>query len=365
MNPATLAETAERMKSMKPQDIDGLLSEMASMSSEQKAQLKAMGMDPGMMERSMKMMRDNPSIMASAQKMMEKMSPAELQASSKLAQEQMASMSPEQMEQAAKAMAAAPQAELDASLDAIKSVASVQNSAKDPALIDAMFKAAEYMSRPPTGGVTFRAFASAGPVAALRGARETDLSESELQECWQAGTLGAPRADRAAFERAWREVSELFEGDIMDEARDPYSAEARAGLDVPARSPVDADAFAGMPPPTVGAGVSAEQMAQVSEQVKAMGDGDLSAMLDQMSNMGPAEEARLREMGVDPAMMRKSVAMMQSNPLMRKAAQAMVSKMSPDQLKNAGQAAQKQMATMSKEQLDAAMDNMKKDAEEK
>lgn len=32
----------------------------------------------------MKMMRDNPSIMASAQKMMEKMSPAELQASSKV-----------------------------------------------------------------------------------------------------------------------------------------------------------------------------------------------------------------------------------------------------------------------------------------
>jgi len=32
----------------------------------------------------MKMMRDNPSIMASAQKMMEKMTPAELQASSKV-----------------------------------------------------------------------------------------------------------------------------------------------------------------------------------------------------------------------------------------------------------------------------------------
>jgi hypothetical protein len=48
MNPATLAETAERMKSMKPGDIDSLLSEMASMSSDQKAQLKAMGMDPGM-----------------------------------------------------------------------------------------------------------------------------------------------------------------------------------------------------------------------------------------------------------------------------------------------------------------------------
>jgi hypothetical protein len=115
----------------------------------------------------------------------------------------MAKMTPEQMEQAAKSMAAAPQADLDASLNAIKSMASVQNSAKDPILIDAMFKAAEYMSRPPTGGVTFRAFASVGPVAALRGDRDTDLSEAELKECWQAGTRGSPRADRNAFERVW------------------------------------------------------------------------------------------------------------------------------------------------------------------
>jgi hypothetical protein len=48
MNPATLAETAERMKSMKPEDIDSLLAEMASMGPEQKAQLKSMGMDPAM-----------------------------------------------------------------------------------------------------------------------------------------------------------------------------------------------------------------------------------------------------------------------------------------------------------------------------
>ena len=162
------------------------------------------------------------------------------------------------------------------------------------------------------------------------------------------------------------EITELFEGDIMDEARDPYSAQARAGLEVPAPSPgVDAEAFAGMPPPTVGSGVSAEQMAQVSDQVKNMKDEDLSTMLDQMSNMGPAEEARLKEMGVDPAMMKESVEMMKNNPLMRKAAQAMVSKMSPEQLKNAGQAAQQQMASMSPEQMQAAMDNMKKEAEGK
>ena len=48
MNPATLAETAERMKSLKPEDIDSLLAEMASMGPEQKAQLKSMGMDPAM-----------------------------------------------------------------------------------------------------------------------------------------------------------------------------------------------------------------------------------------------------------------------------------------------------------------------------
>ena len=48
MNPATMAETAERMRTMKPGDIDGLLSEMATMSPVQKEQLKSMGMDPAM-----------------------------------------------------------------------------------------------------------------------------------------------------------------------------------------------------------------------------------------------------------------------------------------------------------------------------
>ena len=44
------------MKSMKPSDMDSLIKEMDSMDDQQKAQLKAMGMDPKMMERSMKMM---------------------------------------------------------------------------------------------------------------------------------------------------------------------------------------------------------------------------------------------------------------------------------------------------------------------
>jgi hypothetical protein len=121
-----------------------------------------------------------------------------------LAQEQMARMSPEQMEEAASKIASAPASELDGAVGAIKDLASVQNSAKDPALLDAMFKAAEYMSRPPTGVVTYRAFSLLGPIAALRGDLETDLSEDELKECWQAGVVPATaRADRRAFERVW------------------------------------------------------------------------------------------------------------------------------------------------------------------
>lgn len=94
------------------------------MSQAQKDQLKRMGMDPEMMERSMKMMQENPAVMASAQKMMEKvklknehkevqyfqnvssascflqMTPQELLESSKKAQEQMSKMTPEQLEAA-------------------------------------------------------------------------------------------------------------------------------------------------------------------------------------------------------------------------------------------------------------------------
>lgn len=74
--------------------------------------------------------------------------------------------------------------DVDAAVDAVKKNASVAGSSSDPVLIDAMFKAAEYMSRPPSGGVSFRAFKTLGPIATLLGPRESDLSVEELNECW-------------------------------------------------------------------------------------------------------------------------------------------------------------------------------------
>lgn len=50
---------------------------------------------------SMKMMKDNPQMMATAQKLMSNMTPEEMLAQSKAAQEKMSSMSKEELEEAA------------------------------------------------------------------------------------------------------------------------------------------------------------------------------------------------------------------------------------------------------------------------
>lgn len=78
MDPASMAATADRMKNMKPEEMDVLIKEIDDMDDAQRQQLKAMGMDPTMMKMSMKMMKENPAIMQSAQRMMEKMSPEEM-----------------------------------------------------------------------------------------------------------------------------------------------------------------------------------------------------------------------------------------------------------------------------------------------
>jgi len=67
----------------------------------------------------------------------------------------------------------------------------------------------------------------------------------------------------------------------------------------------------------------------------------------------------MKAMGADPEMMKKAASMMKSNPMMRKAAQMMMKNMTPDQMLKASQQAQQQMAGMSKEDLQKAMDNLK------
>jgi hypothetical protein len=363
-NAASLADTAQRMKTMTPSDVQSMITELSNMNAVQRDELKRLGMDPDAMLRSMAMMRDNPAIMASAQRMMEKMTPEEMLLSSKKAQEQMSKMSPEDFDAAAKMMSSVSPTEIDNAVDAIRgnfdknevfkdskgaydviaseesSSASTRNGASDPAVIDAFYRSAEFMSRPPTGGVTFRAFKTLAPIAALMGERESDLSLSELKECWETGCLGADRVDRAGFLRVWREVGELFEGDIMDEARDPNSADARAGIEVNGRAAPQSQRSE----PVVGATLSDDQLLMVNEQIKNMSDDQMTQMLESMSNMGADEENRLRAMGVDPGMMKASIKMMKDNPMMRKAAQAMVSKLSPEQLRQASEQAQKQLA---------------------
>lgn len=63
--------------------------------------LHPLGMDPDTMLISMRMMKDNPQMMATAQKLMSNMTPEEMLQQSKAAQEKMSSMSREELEQAA------------------------------------------------------------------------------------------------------------------------------------------------------------------------------------------------------------------------------------------------------------------------
>ena len=184
----------------------------------------------------------------------------------------------------------------------------------------------------------------------------------ELKECWDEGARGETRVNRQGFERAWLAVNDLFEEDMLDEARDPESADARAqaGLEDDDEEGGASPGGAGVDVGEVGAALTPDQLKLVNEQVKNMGEEDMKGMLEQMANMGPAEEAALRKMGFDPGMMRKSIEMMKGNPMMLKAAQSMIGKMSPEQMAQASKQAQKQMQGMSKEDIDKAMKNMEK-----
>merc|ERR1712071_308181 len=114
--------------------------------------------------------------------------------------------------------------------------------------------------------------------------------------------------------------------------------------------------------PQVGGNLSEDQMKEVNSAVKKMTDDDMTQMLEGMSQIGPEEEARMKAMGADPAMMRKAADMMKTNPMMRKAAQMMMKNMSPDQMLKASQQAQAQMGNMSEEELEKAMKQMNQDA---
>lgn len=275
------------------------------------------------------------------------LSKEELEQAAEMAKKQMENLTPEMVDEAVKAM------KETSTPTGTKSIPEgvVAKSSKDPNVIDSMYTVAELMSKPCTGGVTFQAFATLPPITALSGEREQDLSKQELAECWGDGSLGATRVDRAGFERVWNEVQEYFEEDIMDESRATIHPKAKKP---PRTSVAEAEV------PKVGDNLSEAQMKAINEQVKSMTDDDMQAMLDGMANIGPEEEARMKAMGADPAMMKKAAEMMKSNPMMRKAAQMMMKNMSPEQMVKASQQAQEQMSNMSKEDLEKAMNEMNK-----
>ena len=365
-----LKASAEQMKNMTPEDIDRMMKEMESMNPAQKAALKAMGMEPDLMMKSMKMMKSSPEMMKSAQKMMESMTPQQLMEQSKLAQEQMARMDAKDVEAATKAMESLSPDQLDAAAKVIseQGVPS-QLKADEPLVVDTMYRTAELMSRPPTGGVTFQAFATLPPITVLSGTREEDLSTAELEECWMEGSNGEIRVDRTGFERVWNEVRDYFEGDIIDEARKTAgtrkmesSASSSASSTAAEVVGGEASGAAAAAPqqPVVGATLSAEEMAAVNAKVKQMSEDDVGKMLEQMQTLTPEQEKRMKEMGADPAMMTKAAKMMASNPLMKKAAAELMKNMSPEDMMRASQQAQQQMAGMSEADRKKALENIEK-----
>jgi hypothetical protein len=355
VNAANLKASAEQLKNWNPQDLDRIIADVDNMPAEQAAQFRAMGMDPEIMKQSMQMMKDNPEMKETMAKMMATMTPEELMEQSQMAQENIKNnLNPPSSRSLDAEIASKVDDEVEEDDDDDDEDEDEENEPIElnPEVLDAMFRVGELMSEPPEGGVTFQAFSSIPPIAILSGNGEDDLSTKELKECWSKGSLGATRVDRKGFERVWEEVQDDFYSDIVEEARDRILIRKKKKSSVVAVTS------------TAGPVSPANPMANVSpevlqNQIKNMKDEDLTNMFEQMSNMSPAEEERLKAMGVDPGMMKQSASMMKSNPLLRKAATMMMKNTSPEQLMKASQEAQQKMASMSEEEKKRILDNLK------
>ena len=378
LNDDNFKASAQMMKNMTPQEMEQMIEQLDNLPAEQLEGMKSLGMDPKVVKKSMEMMKSNPSMMKSVASMMESMTPQEMMAQSREAQERLKDFSPEEVAQVTDAIKDTSPEEFETMASEISDMARKESAtpgvvdavletesaddesndddeeeeaerevvplgSNDPEVIDAMFKVAELMSNPPTGGVTLAAFRTLPVVSVLSGNAEQDLSPRELNECWASGSLGMTRVDRAGFERVWNEVQEYFEEDIMLEARETSSVKKR-GAAKPATTTV-----APATGPVVGSQVSPEQ---ISEQMKNMSGQDMDMMLEQMSNLTPEAEARMKAMGVNPEIMTKSANMMKNNPLMKKAMEMAVKNMSPADIMKASQQAQEQMKNLSADDID-------------
>ncbi|KAJ8607928.1 hypothetical protein CTAYLR_009100 [Chrysophaeum taylorii] len=231
LTPEQVKASADMFKNINADQLDMMLEQIENMGPFEQEQYKKMGVDIGMMKTSMRMLKNNPTMLDMYRKSLQSMSPEQLMQASKVAQEKLQGMSStqfdsmaEQLEQQVSsfptrpAPAAAPAAAPTAAPAAASAVAV---TARDPKLIDAMFATAEYSANPPSGGVDLPTLKKLPPIAALRGDRADDLSDDELAEVWSAEAGGGPRVDRAGFERVWLAIDDLYEEDLMVEARRP------------------------------------------------------------------------------------------------------------------------------------------------
>jgi len=239
----------------------------------------------------------------------------------------------------------------------------------DPAVLDTMFRVGELMSVPPTGGVTIQAFSVLPPISLIMGKDgESDLSKRELSECWVDGALGATRVDRNGFGRVWKEVQEYYDDELMNEARErslkknkKRKGSATAAASAPPTTTVMPTTTTTTTPPPSPQVVGSQVPPEILEkQIKNMSDTDMDLMLQQMQEMTPEQADRMKVMGVDPAMMQKTAAMMKDNPMMKFAAKTMMKNMSADQMQKMSQQAQDQMKNMTPEQMEKMMEDLKK-----
>ena len=184
-----------------------------------------MGVNPDMLKMSMKVMKANPGVIKMAQEQMSKMSPEQMQQASDMAAKQMEGMSPAQIEAMAAEAANAPFTPMPSVVDVPAAAAPAARGARDAALVDALFTVAAAMS--PGDGVTLGALKQLPPIASLAGELPDDLSDDEITSAWtDSGLAAAATADKAAFTTVWFALDDLYDDDLMVEARRPPKVRA-------------------------------------------------------------------------------------------------------------------------------------------
>merc|ERR1719353_1760506 len=109
----------------------------------------------------------------------------------------------------------------------------------------------------------------------------------------------------------------------------------------------------GFQPPSM----TPESMRQAADALKTLKPDQIQQMLKEVEDMSPQERERLKSMGINPDMLKMSMKVMKANPNVIRMAQEQMSKMSPEQTKQASDLAQKQMEAMAPEELERMADS--------